>query len=100
VSVEVQLCIGSDCRKKRRRIRKLRTLLQELLPVKKVKCQDVCSGPVVVVRRAHERFWFKKIRNKKSRRELVDFLTGEEVGQHLKKRLVKRKVEKTKVQKA
>ena len=100
MSVEVQLCIGSDCRKKPKRVRKLRALLKGVVPLRKVKCQDICSGPVVVVRRSHERLWFKKVRNKKVRRQLMDFVMGEELGGQLKRRLVKRKADKTKVRKA
>jgi len=97
VSVQVQLCIGSDCRKKRKRIRKLTELFSDVAPLKTVKCQDICSGPVVIVRRSQELFWFKKLRNKKSRRHLLEFVMGERLTDHLKTRLVKRRPDKTKV---
>lgn len=97
MAIQVQLCIGSDCRKKRKRIRRLRALFSDVVDVTNVKCQDICSGPVVVVHRSHERFWFSKVRSKRSRRDLIGFILGDELGDHLKGRLVKRKVDKTKV---
>ena len=81
-------------------MKKLRAMLAEFVDVKTAKCQDICKGPVVVVVREEERYWFKKIGNKKARRQLLRFLQGEKLESYLKKRLVKRRPLKSKVRSA
>jgi hypothetical protein len=97
VALQVEICVGSDCGKQGKRTRKLADLFSGVARVKTVKCQDICKGPVVIIHRSHERFWFKKLRNKKSRRALLEFALGEQLSDYLKMRLVKSQPDKTKV---
>jgi (2Fe-2S) ferredoxin len=70
--VSVRYCNGSDCRRA-----KNYDLLIEGLPddviVKPIKCQGVCSGPVVVVYR-DKRYTFRRVRAARVRAALVEFI--------------------------
>ena len=96
LNLEFHLCTGSACRKKKKRLKKLRAVLADFVGGGMVKCQDVCKGPVVVVVRDQEKYWFKKVGNKKARRQIVNFIQGEKLGGYLTKRLVKRRALKSK----
>ena len=94
--VEFKLCQGSDCRKRKKRYEKLRATFADVVELRAVKCQDICKAPVVVICRDGERFWFKKMDDKKARTELMAFVQGGELTSFLTKRLVKRRPRKKK----
>ncbi len=62
----VLLCAGKSCRGAKGFV-ELRDSLEVLTKVKKVKCVDVCDGPVVGVRLPGETVWFERMRSAKVR---------------------------------
>lgn len=83
---KVFLCNGSKCRSRKRD--KLREALAPVANVKNVPCQKICRKPVVAVRCGKHVEWFRRIDNKKARKDLILLiLTGK-----LKKRLEKLQV--------
>ena len=85
----VYVCTGSDCRKHKKAFRELQKDLSEHATVCEVKCQKVCSGPVVGVEVAGQLEWFKKLRESSARRELYQLLRSGVVSKKLKAHVVK-----------
>lgn len=89
--VYVGLCTGPDCRKHKKRIRRLERCLDGVCTWDHVACQDLCKGPVARVTRGKKTFLFKKIRSKKLARDLVTYVNGGKLSRPLKKRRKKLK---------
>lgn len=89
--VHVGLCTGPDCRKHKKRIRRLERYLDGVCTWDHVACQDLCKGPVARVTRGEKTFLLKKIRGKKLARDLVTYLTEGKLSRPLKKRRKKLK---------
>ena len=87
----VGLCVGPDCRKHKKRIRRLESCLEGVCVWAHVECQDLCKGPVVVVARDEEQLLFNKVRGKQLRSDLITYLTDGTLSSALKKRRKKRK---------
>lgn len=71
----VLLCAGKSCRKAKG-FDQLRDSLEVLTKVKKVKCVDVCDGPVVGVRLRGETVWFERMRSEKVRNAVTALLAN------------------------
>lgn len=83
----VLLCAGKSCRKAKG-YDELLVSLEELTNVKKVKCVDVCDGPVVGVRVDDKTVWFERMRSEKVRRAVTALLTTAKVPKKLRDRRV------------
>jgi (2Fe-2S) ferredoxin len=71
----VLLCAGKSCRKAKG-FEELRDSLEGLTKVKKVKCLDVCNGPVIGVRLPGKTVWFERMRSEKVRTAVVALLSN------------------------
>ena len=71
----VLLCAGKSCCKAKG-FNELRDSLEEFTTVKKVKCVDVCDGPVVGVRLPGETVWFERMRSAKVRAAVTTLVTN------------------------
>ena len=71
----VLLCAGKSCRKAKG-FEELRISLEVLTTVEKVKCIDVCDGPVVGVRLPGETVWFERMRSEKVRAAVMALLAN------------------------
>ena len=91
MKTSLKICLGSDCKKERRRNQKIRELVEPHYKVGKMKCQDYCKGPVVQVIRGPQRIWFKKVRGSKIRNDLLHFMIEGELSKRLKSCVVARK---------
>ena len=69
----IYVCHDKPCAKKKKRIRKLRKLFPS---VKKTKCMGVCKGPVVLIKKKKKKYYCTKIRKKKDRQRLWDFVVS------------------------
>ncbi|MFP5369536.1 MAG: hypothetical protein ACLGI3_02150 [Actinomycetes bacterium] len=90
-AVEVFVCCGSDCRRRRDAHALLLAAAAQAGTVRPVRCQKICSGPVAGVEVAGRLEWFERLRGPKSRGALVRLLA---TGGPLPKRLRKRRVRK------
>ncbi len=72
---DTYLCMGKDCRKDDGH-RELRDAILPLGKVKRVKCQDLCGGPVAGVAVAGRVEWFEKVRKPQERDAVVALATG------------------------
>jgi (2Fe-2S) ferredoxin len=86
----ILLCRGKSCRKRKKKRKVLLKALSEIAAVEEVECQDICSGPVVVVPVDNRLMWFERVDTKKARRSLQDFIAGEKLSKTLRKRMVKK----------
>ena len=91
MATRVRICRGEDCAKRRGATKKLKELLAESASLDTIKCQDICEGPVVVVGRKKERFWFKKVRGNALRQDLLTFLHDGSITAQLACKLAKKK---------
>jgi (2Fe-2S) ferredoxin len=87
----VFLCRGKSCRKRKQKRKVLLKALSEITKVEEVECQDICSGPVVVVPVNDRLAWFERVDTKKARRSLLNFIAGQKLSKTLRKRMVKRR---------
>jgi hypothetical protein len=69
------LCIGKDCRRDDGHA-ELRDALGEAGKVKRVKCQDLCEGPVAGVQVDGRVEWFEGIRKARHRDAVVALAVG------------------------
>ncbi len=87
----VLVCQGKNCVNKRKGAReRLEQELGEVAEVEQVRCQKICSGPVVGVLMDGQLEWFRRIRGSKSRRAVLKLLTEEKLGKRLRKRRAKK----------
>ena len=90
MKTSLRICEGSDCRKHKKSNKAIAKLLESHCKVSTMKCQDYCKGPVIRVRRDGERRWFKKVRGKKLRGDLLTYVREGTLSKRLKKRQVAR----------
>jgi hypothetical protein len=88
---KIRICDGKACRKLSGRAGKLQESVNGHCRVGTIKCQDICKGPVVVVQRAGERYWFSGMQGKRNRMALVAFLDTGKLSKRLRRRLKKRR---------
>jgi hypothetical protein len=69
------LCVGKDCRRDVGHA-ELATALGSIGKVRRVKCQDLCEGPVAGVELDGRVEWFEGIRQGKHRDAVVALATG------------------------
>lgn len=81
-TVKLYVCVGSHCRKKRLAPETL-SALRDYGSLKLVRCQKICSAPVVGVDHGDGPRWFKRMRSEKLAKALLKFVSTE----RLKKRL-------------
>ena len=91
MKTSVRICIGSDCRKRKKSNAEILALLGPHCRVETMKCQDFCKGPVVRVRHGNQRTWFQKLRGKKLRSDLLHYVIEGELSPRLKKSRVRQK---------
>ncbi|MGC6418632.1 MAG: hypothetical protein ACON3Z_16025 [Bradymonadia bacterium] len=84
------LCKGSDCRKKKRHTKQLVQIMNDV-EVVPVRCQKICSGPVVGLELGGTLVWFKKMRKKKDAEALANALSGAPLTKRLTSRLVRKR---------
>tara|TARA_B100001093_G_scaffold288108_1_gene275248 strand:- start:617 stop:907 length:291 start_codon:yes stop_codon:yes gene_type:complete len=60
----VLICNGRDCRKAKLSRKKLEGILGDSVRPVAVRCQKICSGPVVGVQHNDQLTWFKKLKEK------------------------------------
>jgi hypothetical protein len=75
-SAQCFLCVGKDCRKDDG-YRELASAVAVLPKVRRVKCQDLCGGPVAGVVVDGKVEWFEKLRRSKQRAALVELAAGQ-----------------------
>ena len=59
--IHIRVCRGRDCRKRTVPYQALVDSVAEYHSPEPIKCQDICKGPVVLVRRGKNKFWFKRL---------------------------------------
>ncbi len=92
IQPRIRICKGKACRKKKGCWEKLeKTMEKSDCRLSTVKCQGYCKGPVAVVERGGERFWFTRLREKADRKDLDAFIGGARLSKRLKRRLKKRR---------
>ena len=72
-SQTIYVCHDKPCAKKRRRVQKIMNLFPN---AKKTKCMSVCKGPVVLFKKNKNKYYCMKIRKKKDRQRLWDFIVS------------------------
>lgn len=85
----VRICTGKACRKRKGANQKLHKRIDGSCETDSIKCQKICKGPVVVVRRDGERFWFKRMQGKKTQKAFMAFLETGRVNKRLRRHLKK-----------
>ena len=78
---KVYICQGKSCRKNKSKYQKLLTLFPA---ARETKCMGICKGPVVMIKKGNIKYFFKKIKKKKDRRYLLDFLTKDVLNKKMK----------------
>jgi len=91
VSVHIRVCRGKDCLKKADAVEALKSAVASCGSVETVKCQDICKGPVALVRRGKSKFWFKKLVGESLLNDLVTFLEDGSMSADLVGALVRKK---------
>ena len=89
----VYICTGSSCRKKKSAYKKLCAALkeQEDIELKEVRCQKICSGPVVGLRITGKWEWFSKVRRSRDYTAIIDSLTRGKITKKLAERREKKR---------
>jgi len=91
LETRVRICSGKACRKHKGRVKKLESVIDDHCRVGTIKCQGFCKGPVAVVERTGERFWFTRLRGNDLRNDLDAFVDGGKLSKRLKRRLKKQR---------
>jgi (2Fe-2S) ferredoxin len=88
---DVLLCIGKDCRKRSGALHALEDLLDDRgITWKTVRCQKICSGPVLGLVAEGKLQWFEKLRGKDARKALERYLDRGRLDALWKRRVKKR----------
>ena len=77
--------MGSDCRKHKKGNARIAELFEDDVRIDAMKCRDSCKGPVVEVRIGKKKTLFKKVRGKKLRTALFDYVVEGTLSPALKK---------------
>ena len=95
----VYVCTGSDCRKGKKAYKKLTDELSARAVVCEVKCQKICSGPVVGVAVEGRLEWFRKLCKSSIHKELYRLLRSGRMSSALKGHVVKARRGKLRIKK-
>ena len=87
----VLLCTGKACRKKAKIQAEILANLDGDTVIQPVRCQDICSGPVVGIRIDDRLEWFKKLRKSKDASALNRAVQRGKIPDGLKKLHVKKR---------
>ena len=90
----ILLCSGKACREHAKAYRKLRKVLTSAYAVEPVRCQKICSGPVVGCELGERWTWFEKVRKSEDRKCVVRVFEGKGLNPRAKKRRVKKRTGK------
>jgi len=77
--------------KKADAVEALKSAVASCASVETVKCQDICKGPVALVRRGKNKFWFKKLVGEPLLNDFVTFLEDGSMSADLVGALVRKK---------
>ena len=95
----VYVCTGSDCRKRKKAFKSLLGALSQRVEVCEVKCQKICSGPVVGVEINGQIEWFRKMKDDAMHTPLFALLRDGSMSAALKKHVVKARRGKLRIKK-
>ena len=95
----VYVCTGSDCRKHKKAFKSLLGALSPRAEVCEVKCQKICSGPVVGVEINGQIEWFRKLKDQALHTQLFEFLRDGTISRSLKSQVVKARRGKLRIKK-
>ena len=71
--VKIYVCHDKPCGKKKKRLKKI----LELFPMaRKTKCMGICKGPVVLLKKDKKKYYCTRIRKKKDRARLLNFISS------------------------
>lgn len=87
----VYICAGSSCRKRKGNAKKLLVALEPVASIRRVKCQKICKGPVVGVRRGPEIEWFRNCRDKGDGDDLARVAKGDKPSKALRKKIASKR---------
>ena len=59
-AVHVRICRGRDCQSDRGHVERLTTSIDAYQAAEQIKCQDICKGPVVVMRKGQNKCWLRR----------------------------------------
>ena len=90
-NVHIRVCRGRDCVKRRGSFDALLTSLNGYHKPESIKCQDICKGPVVLVRKKKHKFWFKRLRSEELLTDLRTFIEEGAMSSALVRVLAKKK---------
>ena len=88
---KVLVCTGRSCRKRKAAQRRLEAAIPADVAVKEVRCQNICSGPVIGIPVDGRWEWYKKLRKERHFDALERSLTDGEVDDVLAARRVKKR---------
>ena len=88
---KVLVCVGKSCRKRKAALRRVLAAIPDELPVAEVRCQNICSGPVVGLKVDGTWEWYKKLRKERHVDALRRTLEGGEIDAGLSARRVKKR---------
>ena len=87
----VLVCRGKSCGEHGKARTKLLGSLEESAHVELVRCQKICSGPVVGVWLDDGWEWFRRVRRAKARRALARLLDDGKIAGRLERRRVRKR---------
>ena len=87
----VLLCTGKSCRKKAKVQAEILASLDDYVVIQPVRCQDICSGPVLGLEIGGRWEWFKKLRKTKDANAVTKSLRRDKISDSLKKLHVKKR---------
>ncbi len=89
----VYICTGDSCRKKKSALKKLYGALREHddIEFKEVRCQKICSGPVVGLRVTGKWEWFTKVRRARDYAAIIKSLSKGKITKKLSERREKKR---------
>jgi len=90
-NVHIRVCRGRDCVKRRGSYNALLASLNGHHKVEPIKCQDICKGPVVLIRKKKHKFWFKRLRSDELLSDLKTFIEEGAMSPALVRVLAKKK---------
>ncbi|MEE2786261.1 MAG: hypothetical protein VX589_02915 [Myxococcota bacterium] len=96
MSKTVFLCTGKSCRKKKKETERVIRSLEKDLSIRPVRCQNICSGPVLGCALGGRWEWFKKVRKPREIAELRRSIHRDKATDSLKKLHVKKRSGKLK----
>jgi hypothetical protein len=90
----VLICHGKACREDKKAFRKLKNTLTSGCKIETVKCQKICSGPVVGCELDGAWTWFEKVRKSEDRKAVLRVIEDQQLSPRARKRRVKKRTGK------